>query len=235
MRDTGRIVIRGFAACALICFATSFAQAGTILKLNLGNVGPDVGMNTGGLLSTVDDGVAATTGDQNTAVEFTDFLDPIPDISTSMASFTLSNLVETPAAFVVGGALVTQAFSGGQFSLYDPSNTLLLQGALSQSVLTGNLGPVTGTGALFTIDFADVTGGTLAPLIVPHGSLSLSINMTNVNGGAGFNLAGPVLAPFFADASVNIAANPTVPEPASLTLVVIGSGAALAFGRRRRR
>ncbi len=225
------MVIRGLAACALICFATSFAQAGTIIKLNLGGVGPDVGMNAGGILSTADDGIAGTTGDQNTAVEFTDFLDAFPDISPSVASFTLGNVTAVGPASVFG-SLVVQNFVGGQFSLYDSANILLLQGLLTNSALTGTIGPP-GTGALFTTTLGDVTGGTLAPLISP-GSLSLSMNMTNVNGGAGFTAVEGALAPFLADASVNLAAN-AIPEPTSLTLVVIGSGAAIAFGRRRRR
>src|SRR6266550_2577695 len=225
------MVIRGLAACALICFATSFAQAGTIIKLNLGGVGPDVGMNAGGILSTADDGIAGTTGDQNTAVEFTDFLDAFPDISPSVASFTLGNVTAVGPASVFG-SLVVQNFVGGQFSLYDSANILLLQWLLTNSALTGTIGPP-GTGALFTTTLGDVTGGTLAPLISP-GSLSLSMNMTNVNGGAGFTAVEGILAPFLADASVNLAAN-AIPEPTSLTLVVIGSGAAIAFGRRRRR
>ncbi len=225
------MVIRGLAACALICFATSFAQAGTIIKLNLGGVGPDVQMNAGGILSTADDGIAGTTGDQNTAVEFTDFLDAFPDISPSVASFPLGNVTAVGPASVFG-SLVVQNFVGGQFSLYDSANILLLQGLLTNSALTGTIGPP-GTGALFTTTLGDVTGGTLAPLISP-GSLSLSMNMTNVNGGAGFTAVEGALAPFLADASVNLAAN-AIPEPTSLTLVVIGSGAAIAFGRRRRR
>jgi len=231
MTHTTRMVIRGLAASTLICFATSFAQAGTIIKLNLGGVGPDVGMNALGILSTVDDGIAGTTGDQNTAVEFTDFLDAFPDISPSVASFTLGNVTAVGPASVFG-ALVVQNFVGGQFSLYDPANILLLQGLLTNSALTGTIGPP-GTGALFTTTLGDVTGGTLAPFISP-GSLSLSMNMTNVNGGGGFTAVAGVLAPFLADASVNLAAN-AIPEPTSLTLVAIGSGAAIAFGRRRRR
>src|SRR5690348_3953154 len=64
-------------ACALMCLTPSALRAGTILKLSLGEVGPDIGMN-GGVLSTVNDGNAATTGDQNTAVDFTDGLNFVP-------------------------------------------------------------------------------------------------------------------------------------------------------------
>src|SRR6266550_631261 len=89
----------GAAACALIYANACALHASTILKLNLGSVGPDVSMTAGGILGTVSDGNAGTIGDQNTNVEYTSFLEPIPDISTSIASFTLSNLAAAGPAF----------------------------------------------------------------------------------------------------------------------------------------
>jgi hypothetical protein len=133
----------------------------------------------------------------------------------------------------VFGSLVIQNYAGGVFSLYDPADNLLLQGPMGPSALSGVLGPP-GTGALFTTSLTTVTGGSLAPLIAP-GSVSLSMNMTNVNGGNGFGVAGggPQLNPFLADASISIAADP-VPEPASFVLLGLGS-LAMAYGRRRMR
>ena len=60
------------------------------------------------------------------------------------------------------------------------------------------------------------------------------MNMTNVNGGNGFAVAGggPQLNPFLADASISISADP-VPEPASFLLLGLGSALAMAYGRRR--
>src|SRR3981081_3714355 len=87
-----RLLLLGATVCALIFANACSLHASTILKLNLGSVGPDLSMNGGGILSTVNDGIPGTTGDQNTAVEYTSFLEPIPDINTSIASFTLSNL-----------------------------------------------------------------------------------------------------------------------------------------------
>jgi hypothetical protein len=230
MQLTTRMHIRWLAVCALICVATSTAQAATIIKLNLADVGPDVSMNGAGILSTFNDGIAATTGDQNTSVEYTGFLNFIPDLNLDNASYTMSGLAPNGAANV-NGTLVTQNYVGGQFSLFDPANVLLLSGNLTNSALAGVIGPP-GTGALFTTTFGNVTGGTLAGLIVP-GSISVSMNMTNVNGGNGFSVIANVLQPFLADASVNISGNP-VPEPATLVLVALGSAAAAGFVRRRR-
>jgi hypothetical protein len=100
--------------------------------------------------------------------------------------------------------------------------------------LTGVIGPP-GTGALFTTTLGTATGGTLAPLLLP-GTVSLSMNMTNVNGGLGFGVgaSAPLLLPFTADASVNIAADP-VPEPTTIMLAMLGSVAALGVARRSRR
>jgi len=69
-----KILALRFALCLLVIGAVSAVEASTIIKLNLGGVGPDVAMNAQGALSTVDDGVAGTTGNQNTAIEYTGFL-----------------------------------------------------------------------------------------------------------------------------------------------------------------
>jgi len=234
MKSTTKVFIRGAAACALICLATSFSQAATIIKLNLGSVGPDVGMNGAGIFSTTNDGVAATTGDQNTDIEYTGPFEFKPDLNTNTASFSLQGLAEVGPANVFGN-LVIQNYLGGQFSLYDPANVLLLQGPLTSSALSGVIGPGSGgTGALFTTTLGSVTGGTLAPLITP-GTVSLSMNLTNVNGGNGFAVAGggPQLNPFLADASISISAD--VPEPATFSLVGLGAAAGIAVLARRRR
>jgi len=233
MRHRARNIIRRLAFCALFCVATSATQAATILKLSLGGVGPDVGMNSAGILSTVNDSEATTLGDQNTAVDFTSFLSFIPDITTNTASFSLRNLVEVgPAQVLNAGTLVIQNYVGGTFELYDPANSLLLSGSVTNSVLSGVIGSP-GTGALFTTTLNNFTGGSLTQYLA-QGTLSLSMNMTNVNGGAGFAVAGggPSLNPFLADASVDIAAGP-VPEPTTFALVALGA-AAFAIARWRR-
>src|SRR5262245_27169360 len=90
--------IRMFACAAiaavLLFFSSEAAQAGTIIKLSLGGTGPDLTYTggAGGVLSTVNDGNGGTTGDQNTAIDFLDFLSAIPDIPTSIASYSLSGV-----------------------------------------------------------------------------------------------------------------------------------------------
>jgi len=231
MITTTRTVTSGLLACALVVAGSVSAHAGTIIKLNLGGIGPDVGMNGVGLLSTTDDGVGGTTGDQNTDIEYTGVLNFIPDLNTNSASFSLQGLNAVGPANVFG-SLVIQNFLGGQFQLFDPANTLLLQGPLTNSALTGVLGPP-GTGALFTTTLGIVNGGTLAPFIT--GNVSLSMNLTNVNGGLGFGVAGggPQLNPFLADGSLSISAD-AVPEPTTLALIGLGTLTAAAVSRRRR-
>lgn len=97
--------------------------------------------------------------------------------------------------------------------------------------MTGTIG-APGTGSVFTTGAAVVTGGTLAPLIVP-GSLSLSLTLTNVVSQGvvpGLVVDGTVLQ-FTADSTVAIAAT-VVPEPTTFALFVLGGAA--AFGLRRR-
>lgn len=223
-------------ACAAIGFASSPVNAGTIIKLNLGGVGPDIELAGSGVLSTFDDGIGATTGDQNTAVEFSGFLDGgNPDINTSTASVTIDGLTLSGPAIVSPGIAI-QSFSGGIVRLYGPAptNTLLLQGVLTGSTLVGTTG-APGNGGLFSATFGNVTGGTLDSLILDN-SLTLQMTLANINGGAGLVVPaiGSSLAPFIADAAVTMAADP-VPEPATVALLGMGGASALIASARRRK
>jgi hypothetical protein len=226
LRYINRFVI-AVVLCAFMS-AASPCSAGTIIKLSLGGDGAaDVEYTggVGGVLSTVDDLNAATTGNQNTAVEFLDILDSIvPDIFTTTASFTLDGLSASGVALPMGSA-VFQNFTGGTLELYDAANTLLLSGSLDESLLAGTLGPP-GTGGLITTSFGQFTGGTLAPYLDPD-TLALSIALGDVNGGAGLSVSPIVGFPalsmlnsFTADASVIIAASP-IPEPAAILLMAL--------------
>lgn len=216
------------AFCAAFALNANFAQAGTIIKLNLGGTGPDIEL-AGGILSTVNDLDAATTGDQNTAILFDDFLNAIPDINTSTASVTIDNLALSGPA-VVAGPFVAQGFSGGTISIYSPANILLLQGLLGNSTLTGNIGPPP-NGSVFTTTFADVTGGTLDPQIA-NNTLTVQMTLSNINGGAGLS-AGVNVNPFVADSSVTLDADP-VPEPTAGLLALLGCMFTAVANKRRR-
>lgn len=243
-----KLIFVPVALCAFVIAATP-CSAGTIIKLSLGgDPAADIEYTggVGGVLSTVDDLIPGTTGNQNTAVEFLDFLDPVAtDILTSTASFTLDSLTATGPATVFNGFLVLQSFAGGTLELYDPANTLLLSGTLGASSLTGPIGPPA-TGGLFTTSFAVVSGGTLAPYIDPT-SLTLSMSFSAINAGAGFSVTpappvpppvvfASVLNPFTADATINIAGEFSgIPEPASIALCLIAGSFGLIATRRSRR
>jgi len=209
------------------------AKASTIIKLSLSNdTSPDVGYN-GGVFSTLDDGVGGTVGDQNTGVDFLDFLSPHHANIASGASYSLVGVNAVgPATNLPGVAL--QSFTGGDFFLYDPANALLLSGHLGGSSLFGTVGPPS-TGAFFSVTFANVTGGSLAPFIAP-GSLSLSISMTDVRTGGvpGSGLQAPqgVLLPFVADVTQTIAGE--APEPSSVLLAILGGVLVSAYSVRRK-
>jgi hypothetical protein len=156
------------------------------------------------------------------------------DIVAPPGSFTLAGLAPIGPA-ITAGPIVIQTFMGGTLELYDPANTLLLSATLTASALTGPLGPPA-TGAVFTTGPATVTGGTLAALIDPDDSLTLSMSFTDINDGSGFSVSGAipalVLDPFTADATLNMAA---VPEPETLVMFLAGAVmAALSIARRRR-
>ncbi len=197
-------------------------------------------MNGAGLLSTVSDGVGATLGDQNTGITYADFLAALfPNVTPPpSASFTLSGLQATGAAQVPLPGLVIQNFTGGSFSLYAPNNTLLLQGPITSAALSGVIGPP-GTGGLFTTSLGSATAGSLKDYF-QAGTLSVSMNLTTVNGGGGFVVTPPatggVLSAFTANAVAGIAGSPgpAVPEPTSIALILVGIAGATC-GRARGR
>lgn len=228
------------ALCAALSLSVSVARAATILKLNLGGTGPDVAMNAAGVFGTVDDLVIGTTGNQNTAIEYTGFLDGLfADIPTSVASFTMSGVNRVGAPSVAGGT-VTQGFFGGNIKLYNDANTLLLDANLQDSSLVGTIG-MPGIGGFFTVTLGTSLPGTvLAPYVVP-GSIGLSMPLTGIvttalGGSAGLLVSGNVLQSFESDASAQITADPSpIPEPTSLAMLLVGASMSAGFARRRDR
>lgn len=232
MKRTTRSILLSAAACALMSLPLANSQAATILKLDLGGVGPDIHQDGGGALGTISDSTPATTGDQNTNIEYTGFLDPLfADVTTGNASFTISGpLIANPSPnTILPGSPQTliQGYAAlgnlPTFSLYAPDNTLLLTGPTGSAALVGTLGPP-GTGGVFFTQLQTVTGGTLAPYLGSH-SVSLSISLSNVNGGNGFSLFPPEaidLNPWVADGFVTISAD-AIPEPTSIVLLALGA------------
>lgn len=206
----------GFAICVASALCAGPARAGTILFLNPSGT-PDIGFD-GINLATLPGPDGATTGDQNTTIDFQDFLSSRPDVGTPTASLTLSGVAAAGAPQVFG-SLVVQTFSGGTLDLYDPANALMLAGALDMSALTGTLGPP-GTASVFTTTFANVTGGSLMPLLAA-GTLTISISMSSVNGGNGLSVQNQALAAFSADSVITIAAD--APEPPVLGLMFVAA------------
>lgn len=207
------------ALAGLLVLSASGARADTIIKLDLGDDAATDLQLSGGFLSTVDDGDGATAGDQNTDVEFLGFLSSLPDIASAAASYTLDG-VAVSGSLAIFGSLAIQNLTGGTFSLFDENNVLLLSVSLDDSVLTGPLG-APATGALFSTTFGTILpGGTLDSFITDPGSISLSISMTDVNGGVGLSSSGggTVLNPFTADATQSISA---VPEPGAAALIAL--------------
>jgi hypothetical protein len=211
--------------CALVSTIGATANAGTIIKLNLGGDSAADIVFDGTQLSIVDDGNGATTGNQDTNVEFLDFLSGETDIvGAPPASFSMSGLAVDGFANVFNNVLVIQNFTGGTFNLFDDANALLLSGTLDDSTLTGPIGPPA-TGALFTTTFASVTGGSLASQI-DSDTITLSMSLSAISGGTGFSVdmggAAPALNPFTADATLSIAAE-QIPEPTAAVLLIFGS------------
>src|SRR6476659_225599 len=134
-------------ACATLAllFSVCSSQAATIIKLDLGGVGPDLTFSggNGGLLRTIDDNPAGLTGDQATNILFTSFLS---GLGSTTGSYTLSGATAVGLPTPLGGGVVTQNFSGGNFKIYNSTNTLLLDVNLASSLLVGG-----GSGAFFNI------------------------------------------------------------------------------------
>ncbi len=220
-------LIAGLAALTI-----SPASAVTIIKFDLGSTGPDVQYSSG-MLSTVDDGDATTAGDQNTGIDFVNFLDgPFSDILAG-ASISLSNIMATGSSVVLG-TLVTQATTGGTFDVYDPSNNLLLSGSLGDGAITGS--NADSTGSFFNTAVANFTSGSLLSSLAatPAG---FSISFTNIlsSAGAFMNVGTSGLDPFTADATGQIEGDPAaaVPEPATLALLVSGVLGGIAKRKKR--
>lgn len=213
-------------------FISTTASAGTIIKLGFSTDSkPDIEL-LDGLLSTFDDDFGATLGDQNTEVTFLGALSGALAIEGDRASFTLSDVVVSTSPTVIGST-VLQPTEGGTFSLWGPSNELLLSGTLGNGTLSGPTGG-TATGGFLTTEFGSFTGGSLLTTLQGSGlsESSLSISLTDVSDGTGFQIdeSTQSLTNFTADATANIGGQ--VPEPAALSLGLLGLLGVLRIRRR---
>jgi hypothetical protein len=239
----------GIGIAVLLLFLTIHVSqaAAPIIKLDLAktpapDLGPDI-IYTGAALATPPDGNNLTTGLQDTAFVFGDFLYPWAQAFavSNTGSYSLHNLITNGPATTVavpGGTLVFQPMMNGDFQLYDSGNVKLLDVDLttSSTLLTGTLNSP--TGGLITVTNATVVGGTFAPLIVSN-SISFSISLSNIlSGGTTGALVlggGNILQPFTASATKEIGANPTPlgsPEPTSAVLLALGSLCGATIRRR---
>ena len=229
MLSGARAWVLGFLA---FLFALSApATADTILKFPLSDGGFDMTFD-GTVLSTVNDGNATTLGDQNTNVVFSGVLNFIPEINTANASFTLANVLAFGLANVIG-PVVAQQTTGGNFSLWDASNNLLISGSLNTGVITGTMTDT--TGSFFNTTFASFTGGSLASLLDPASAgLSLALASIMSQGALPGLRVGPngELTPFTADGSGLLEGAAAVPEPMTLSLLLVAMGGAAAVRRR---
>src|ERR1700733_2347764 len=191
-------------ACAIVAllFSAYSSQAATIIKLDLGGVGPDLSFSggPGGLLGTIDDNPAGLTGDQATNILFTSFLS---GLGSTTGSYSLVGATAVGAPTPLGGGVLTQNFAGGNFKIFNSTNTLLLDVNLSNSLLVGG-----GNGAFFNITNGTVVGGSpaITSQIVGN-SIGMSMTLTNINspGGPGLSVGGGgSLNPFVGDATKEI-------------------------------
>lgn len=201
----------------------------TIIKLDLGGVGPDVTYD-GSTFHTINQTPGATpVGDQLTNVDYLSFLSFLPAISTDNASFSLTGVTATGGATNIGG-VTAQNTTGGTFALYDSTNSLLLSGVLSDGQIS--VASLAQTGSFFNTSIASFTGGSLLSYVAnTPASLSLSLlNVTSILNTDRIPTSG--LSAFTADATGLVGGTP-VPEPATAFLLL---GALPGFfGIRRRR
>jgi hypothetical protein len=219
----------GAALAVALLFSIQTVNAGTIIKLDLGDDTQKDFEFVAGTLSTIADGIGSP-GDQETGVDFLDFLSGEADIPSG-ASYSFNGATISGPPILIG-PVVNQFLSGGTFQLWDDDGvTLLLDVAMTDSVLTGSTS--NGAAATISVDFGTVVGGSLAPQIISD-TVSFGISMTGVKTGNlnGLRVISGVLQNFQADATKLIAADP-VPEPTIAVLAGLGIALVVTATRRR--
>src|SRR3954471_847062 len=94
-----KVLLNGFTSATLALLLTFSASQAALIKLDLAkSPGPDLGPDlayAGGILATPSDGNALTTGNQDTAIVFGDFLSALP---ATTGSYSLQNLASNGPA-----------------------------------------------------------------------------------------------------------------------------------------
>lgn len=237
---------RSFFIAAVVSFFSLSASAETIIKLDFGttgSVGPDIELDNG-VLSTVDDGVAGSPGDQDTSVTFHGFVagSEVDITPPNQGSYSLSGVSMVGSPFVVNQglfSLVTQQTTGGTFELYDTAGEVLLTATLQDGSIHGTTGAAAAGGFLTANlgTFTGPSGSSLFDQLAPN-TASLAISLTDVsspNGAAGLSVANDLLQDFAADATANIGADNngvSLPEPSSISMALFAVIGILGFRRR---
>ncbi len=217
-------------AVVLLAMSVQPAAADTILKFGLSEIGPDI-LYENGSLFTRDDGNAGTLGDQNTALNFTGFLDTLLTDISGGASFTLDSVTAVGGASM-NGVLISQQTEGGTFSVWDASNNLLLSAELGEGSINGT--DDVGTGSFFNTEVVNFTGGSLLNFVAPSpGGISLALASILTNGNPGLDVVNGVLQDFTANADGLITGEP-VPEPSTVALLLSGLVGGVARRKKRK-
>src|SRR3954466_5909309 len=125
-----KVLLNGFTSAALALLLTFNASQAAIIKLDLAQPpGPDLGPDiayAGSVLATLSDGNALTTGDQDTAIVFGDFL-ALPVTTGSYSLHNMSANGPATTVFIPGPniTVVSQPLTGGNFQIYNSANVKL--------------------------------------------------------------------------------------------------------------
>jgi len=241
------------AAAAALCAISSWASAATIVDFKPTPVSPTIpefqfSRALGGGVPVFRGALGSTSNNdgnlliQNQTAPGLDSETPfllvgpgsLQDVVANTTHFFDSTLVFTAglqanALAINAGGVFVQPLSPGSFELRStgPGSILLLSGNITAATFITGIG---NAGAVFSSQDVNYTGGIIFNALAANGGTvngnSMSISMTDVSPNFGIAVDG-YLADFTANATGLFNANSLVPEPTSLTLLVMAFGALL--------